>query len=148
MLKHLIIAVSMSTLVAGGVLAADKPSAGQPAEQLQSAPPSQASTEAQPATRSQAESAPQAAQAAPGMAASTPQAEVQAQARKNGVETADTCLSAAMTLARIAEDKQFADDRLDKIEQMLSKMEDHCDAQQFSEAQATAKDIEKAINAQ
>ena len=65
-----------------------------------------------------------------------------------GRDGPDQCLQSAMSLAKAAEDKKLNDAQLDKIEQMLSKMEDHCDAKQFSEAQAMAKDIEAALGQQ
>jgi len=60
----------------------------------------------------------------------------------------DQCLQAAVELAQSAEKKQLADAKLDKIEQLLIKMEDHCDAGRFNDAMAVAKDIETEINAQ
>lgn len=62
--------------------------------------------------------------------------------------TPDQCMKAAFDLAQSAEDKKLGNDELDKVEEMLTKMEDHCDAKQFSEAMAVAKDIEAAINKQ
>ena len=62
--------------------------------------------------------------------------------------TPDQCMKAAFDLAQTAEDKKLPNDKLDKIEELLTKMEDHCDAKQFTEAMAVAKDIESAINQQ
>ena len=60
----------------------------------------------------------------------------------------DQCMKAAFDLAQSAEDKKLPNDQLDRIEEMLTKMEDHCDAKQFTEAMAVAKDIEAVINKQ
>lgn len=60
----------------------------------------------------------------------------------------DQCMKAAFDLAQSAENKKLPNDQLDKVEEMLTKMEDHCDAQQFNEAMAVAKDIEAEINRQ
>lgn len=57
----------------------------------------------------------------------------------------DDCLKAASELAVDAEARKLAEDRLDKIEDLLVKMETHCDAKQFPEALAVAKDIKSLI---
>ncbi len=57
----------------------------------------------------------------------------------------DDCLKSASELALNAEEKKLAEDRLDKIEDLLEKMETHCDAKQFPEALAVAKDIKSLI---
>lgn len=61
--------------------------------------------------------------------------------------TADECIKAAFDIAQSAEDKKMSNDELDKVEQMLSKMETHCDASQFTEAMAVSKDLKSFINA-
>ncbi len=58
------------------------------------------------------------------------------------------CIQAAQDLAQAAEDKPLANDKLEKVEQLLNEMEDLCDANQVVEAMALAKDIEAAINTQ
>jgi hypothetical protein len=58
----------------------------------------------------------------------------------------DDCLKAAFDLAQAAEEKSLADDVLDKVEESLSRMEGHCDANQFSEAMAVAADIKTLID--
>ena len=63
-------------------------------------------------------------------------------------DSPDQCLKAAFDLAQSAEDRKLPNEKLDKIEELLTRMEDHCDAKQFSEAMAVAKDIEAAINQQ
>jgi hypothetical protein len=60
--------------------------------------------------------------------------------------TPDDCIKAAFELAQKAEDKKMSNDELDKLEQMLSKMENFCDAKQFTEAMAVSKDIKAVID--
>ncbi len=62
-------------------------------------------------------------------------------------KSAEDCLKSAFELAQTAESKKLADSQLDKIEALLTKMESHCDAKQFAEAAAVAKDITTAIEA-
>jgi predicted nucleic acid-binding protein len=63
--------------------------------------------------------------------------------------TADNqCEQVALELARAAEAKQLSDDKLDRIEDLLGKMEDLCDDNRVAEAMAVARDIEAEINAQ
>lgn len=67
-------------------------------------------------------------------------------ASAQGVATnPDECLNQAFELAQQAEKKNLDDAKLDKLEEMLTKMETHCDAKQFTEAAAVAKDIEGVI---
>jgi hypothetical protein len=61
---------------------------------------------------------------------------------------ADDCLKAAFELAQAAEEKQLGDDKLDKVEELLTKMETHCDANQFAEAMAVGNDIRSMIDGQ
>ena len=58
------------------------------------------------------------------------------------------CVQAAYDLAQAAEAKQLGNDKLDKIEDLLNKMEDLCDSDKVAEAMAVAKDIEAELNAQ
>ena len=58
----------------------------------------------------------------------------------------DDCLKAAFDIAQAAEEKNLADDVLDKVEDSLSRMEGHCDANQFAEAMAVAADIKTLID--
>ena len=146
MLKHLMIAVSMSALLAGGA-AAQGQGAPEPAQTEAVAPGTQPAPEAAPSAGTAATEAP-APQEAAGAPAGTEAAAGEKSETLVAESPADKCLMSALTLARSAEEKQISSDKLDRIEQMLAKMEDHCDAQQFNEAQATAKDIEAAINAQ
>lgn len=60
--------------------------------------------------------------------------------------TPDDCLKAAFDLAQSAEEKSLADDVLDKVEDLLTRMEGHCDANQFAEAMVVAADIKTMID--
>ncbi len=57
----------------------------------------------------------------------------------------DDCLKQAFELAQSAEGKKLSNDKLDKLEALLTKMEGHCDANQFKEAAGVAKDIKAEI---
>lgn len=62
--------------------------------------------------------------------------------------TPDECLKAAFDMAQLAEDTKLSTEALDKVEGMLGKMEDHCDANRFAEAAALAVDIKQFITKQ
>jgi len=88
-------------------------------------------------------------------AASTPAAQPAPAATPAPADTAaalpvdsNDCLKAASDLAQTAEEKKLGDDKLDKIDDLLTKMEVHCDAKQFTEAMAVAKDIKNVIELQ
>jgi hypothetical protein len=57
----------------------------------------------------------------------------------------DACLKTAVDLAEKAEKSGLADDKLVKIEEMLTKLEDHCEASRFAEAATVSTDIETTI---
>lgn len=57
----------------------------------------------------------------------------------------DDCLKAAFDLAQAAEDKKLAEDKVELVEELLTKMETHCDARQFNEAMAVGRDIRTMI---
>ncbi len=61
--------------------------------------------------------------------------------------TSDECLKQAFQLAQAAESKKLSEEKLDKIEELLTKMESHCDAKKFTEATTIATDIKAAIDA-
>ena len=61
--------------------------------------------------------------------------------------SSDECLKQAFQLAQSAETKKLADAKLDKIEELLTKMESHCDAKKFAEALVIANDIKSALDA-
>jgi hypothetical protein len=62
--------------------------------------------------------------------------------------SAEDCLKAAFDIAQAAEDKQLPDTQLTKVEDMLTKMESHCDAKQFSEAATVGTDLRALIEKQ
>ncbi len=70
-----------------------------------------------------------------------------AQAPAGAPQNPDECIQAATGLAEAAEAKKLSEDKLDKIEDLLTKMETHCDAKQFVEAMAVANDIKSLIDA-
>ncbi len=53
----------------------------------------------------------------------------------------DDCLKVAFDLALVAESKNLSNEKLDQIEDLLTRMETHCDAKQFVEAAAVASDL-------
>lgn len=59
--------------------------------------------------------------------------------------TPDDCIKVTFDLAQKAEDKKMSNDDLDKVEQLLAKMEGHCDAKQFQDAMAVSNDIKQFI---
>ena len=60
----------------------------------------------------------------------------------------DDCIKAAFALAQAAEDKKLSDDKIEKVDELLTKMETHCDARQFTEAMAVGRDIRTLIEQQ
>lgn len=120
MIKALALALAISGLASGYAVAQ---TAAPATEQAPAATP--APTETAPAATAPAAPAP----ATEATAATSP----------------DDCLKAASELAVDAGEKKLAEDRLDQIEDLLIKMETHCDAKQFPEAQAVAKDIKSLI---
>jgi uncharacterized protein Yka (UPF0111/DUF47 family) len=59
--------------------------------------------------------------------------------------TAEECLKATYDIAKRAEDLKLSNEQIDKIEDLLTKMESHCDGQQFAEASAVGKDLDTLI---
>jgi hypothetical protein len=57
----------------------------------------------------------------------------------------DECLKKAIDLAESAEEKKLADDKLAKIEDLLTKLEGNCENNQFSEAATVSTEIEGII---
>lgn len=131
MIKQAIASAALAALFAGSALAQTPAPAPQPGTP-ESAPQMQAPAPAPQAPQTAPQNAPQAPQAAPGATAGVPQ-------------NPDECIQAASSLAESAEAKKLAEDKLDKIEDLLVKMETHCDAKQFNEAMAVAKDIKAMI---
>jgi hypothetical protein len=62
--------------------------------------------------------------------------------------TPDECLKAAFDLSVSAEERALADEKIDRIEELLTQMEGYCDANQFEEAMAVASDLRSLIDAQ
>lgn len=60
-------------------------------------------------------------------------------------KSADECLKGTIDLAKEADGKGLSEDKLAKIEDLLTKMEGHCEAQQFAEASAITKDVKAVI---
>jgi hypothetical protein len=85
---------------------------------------------------------PVAAQQAPSPPAAEPS--TQAPAATDG-SNPDQCLKSAFDLAEKAENKRFTNEEIEKLEDLLTRMEGHCDARQFPEAQAMAKEISALI---
>ena len=129
MIKSMIAAALMSGLVAGVALAQAMPPAKDAAPTAQTQPP--ASTQATPPAQT-----PPAQTSAPAAAPQT---------AGGAPENPDQCLKAASDLAQSAEERKLAETQLDKIEDLLTKMETHCDARQFVEAMAVASDIKSLI---
>lgn len=62
--------------------------------------------------------------------------------------TVDSCIAAAANLGKSAEGRTLSDDKVDKLDQLFSKMETLCDGKQFDEAMAVATDIKTMIDGQ
>lgn len=59
--------------------------------------------------------------------------------------TVEECLDASFKLAQSAEKKKLANDTLDKLEELLTKMEGDCAAKKFDDAAKQADTINKEI---
>lgn len=59
--------------------------------------------------------------------------------------TPEQCLKSSFELAKAADAKKLPDAQLDKIEDMLTRMEKHCDQKQFAEAAKVGTEIKTAI---
>lgn len=62
------------------------------------------------------------------------------------VQSVEDCMRAASDLAEAAEAKSLDEDKLDSIEDLLIKMEAHCDAREFAEAVSVAREIQAFID--
>ena len=134
MIKSLAMAALMSGLLAGAAQAQTVAQTATPAPTAPSTTP--AVVPAQPTAPMQAQVPTPAPAAVP--AATT-------QAGGGAPDSPDQCLKAASDLAQSAEDRKLAEAQLDKIEDLLTKMETHCDARQYVEAMAVANDIKSLI---
>jgi hypothetical protein len=81
-------------------------------------------------------------------AAAAPSAPAGSSASTMAASSPEDCLKAAFDIAQTAEDKKLADDQLSKIEDLLTKMESHCDAKQFNEAANVGSDLKALIQKQ
>ncbi|MFN3868762.1 MAG: hypothetical protein ACK4MF_06825 [Hyphomicrobiaceae bacterium] len=68
-------------------------------------------------------------------------------ARAETATTPDECLKQAFDIAKSAEDKTLTEADLDAFEAMLSKMEAHCDADEFEAADKVGADIKAMLAA-
>lgn len=60
-------------------------------------------------------------------------------------ESIDACLKHAASLGQTADERGLPEDRLEDIDDLLLRMETHCDARQFIEAATLAGDIAAEI---
>ncbi|MGD9669726.1 MAG: hypothetical protein AB7U75_11790 [Hyphomicrobiaceae bacterium] len=58
----------------------------------------------------------------------------------------EACLQKAFDLAQSAEQKKLTDADLDQLEQMLAKMEGHCDAKETAEADKVGTEIKAMLD--
>lgn len=88
--------------------------------------------------------------AAPAAPETTPPAATPAPAsgQQAALETPEDCMKLATDLAQSAEEKDLSADKLDKIDDLLIKMETHCDAKQFSDAMTVATAIKAMMDTQ
>ncbi len=66
-------------------------------------------------------------------------------AQANAPANPEECLKTAFDIAQVAEGKKLPEEQLDKVEELLNRMESHCDAKQFTEAAAVATDLKSMI---
>jgi hypothetical protein len=58
----------------------------------------------------------------------------------------EDCLKVAFDLAQTAEAKTLSNEQLDKVEDMLTRMESYCDAKQYTEAAGVATELNTLIS--
>jgi hypothetical protein len=90
--------------------------------------------------------APAATPTAPAAVAPTAPSAVAPSAEAAAVANADECLKNAFEIAQKAEEKKLSNTELDKIEELLTTMESHCDANRFKEAMVVHTDIKTMID--
>ena len=61
------------------------------------------------------------------------------------ISNADECLKAAFALASEAEKRQLQPQALEKLDELLTKIEAHCDANEFDEAKRVHAEIKTLI---
>ena len=59
--------------------------------------------------------------------------------------SADDCFKMSADLFKTADAKKLGDTDRTKVEEMLEKMETHCDAKQFSDAQTVADGVKAMV---
>lgn len=59
----------------------------------------------------------------------------------------DECVKSAMDLFQVSEQRRLTEERKDRLEELLVRMETHCEARQFQEASSVARDIRAMIEA-
>jgi hypothetical protein len=64
---------------------------------------------------------------------------------QNAPTSTDDCFKMSMELFKSADAGKLADDKRTKVEELLEKIEGHCDAKQFAEAASAAKDAKAII---
>jgi len=62
--------------------------------------------------------------------------------------TQTECLKAAFDLSTSAEERNLAEETLDKVDELLAQMEAHCDANQLDDAMTVASDIRSLVQGQ
>jgi hypothetical protein len=62
-------------------------------------------------------------------------------------KSTDDCFKMSMDLFKTADAQKLPDDKRGQVEEMLEKMETHCDAKQFAEAASVAKNVKSTIGA-
>lgn len=133
MIKHFAMAVAAAALLSGSALA-QSPSAlennfSQPRPTISTATPSGGAV-----TTTGAPGAGQQVTTAAG-------AVIEVTEAKNPTE----CRKTAADLARDAQERAIADDKLEKIDDLILSLEKHCDASRFGDALAVAKTIKGLI---
>lgn len=63
-------------------------------------------------------------------------------------KTPEACLEKALATAEKAEGKELAEDKLTRIEGLLTKLEADCEASRFADAAAATKEIESILAGQ
>jgi hypothetical protein len=123
MMKLLSLAVALSLLVAGGANAQSAAPAGTPpVSQSPAAEPQVGRSGVEPAPAQESETA-----------TDTP-------------ATADACIAAAAELGQVAEGKTYAEETVEKLDELFTKLESLCDDKQFDEAVTVATDIKTMLD--
>jgi len=68
--------------------------------------------------------------------------------RTEPIQSSEDCIRQVSELGDRAEAKDLPEDTFDRIEDLLTTMEAHCEAGRFDEAFAVARDIQRAIEAE